>query len=178
MVNYKFIAELEGNELIGYVPDPENSNSGVTIASGFDIGQRDYKELRGIFNPVLAIKLSPYCNIKGDLAECLLIMDPLTITKEEAKEINAITRIKTYCKLRYSWADSKAYLTFIKLNEQQQTVIASVSYQYGDLSKRTPNFWRQVTTGDWDAALKNLRDFGDKYPTRRNKEADYLEGKA
>jgi GH24 family phage-related lysozyme (muramidase) len=53
-------------------------------------------------------------------------------------------------------------------------VVASVAFQYGDLSRRTPNFWRQVTSGDWDAALNNLRHFGDKYPTRRNKEADLL----
>ena len=28
---------------------------------------------------------------------------------------------------------------------------------------------------DWDAAVAELRDFGDRYPTRRNKEADLLE---
>jgi hypothetical protein len=55
-----------------------------------------------------------------------------------------------------------------------QTVVASVAFQYGDLSLRTPNFWQQVTTENWQAALANLQDFGDKYPTRRNKEADLL----
>ncbi len=44
-------------------------------------------------------------------------------------------------------------------------VIASVAYQYGSLSR---------TNRDWQGALENLRDFGDVYDTRRNKEADLL----
>ena len=55
------------------------------------------------------------------------------------------------------------------------TVIASVAFQYGKLEKETPNFWRQVTNDDWGAAVKNLRNFGDRTPTRRNKEANYFE---
>lgn len=65
---------------------------------------------------------------------------------------------------------------FHELTDKQQTVIASVSFQYGHLPSRTPNFWRQVTNDDWGAAIKNLRNFGDRYPTRRNTEANYLEG--
>ena len=54
-------------------------------------------------------------------------------------------------------------------------MIASVSFQYGvALNRRTPNFWWQITNGDWDGALANLRNFGDRYDTRRNKEADLL----
>jgi hypothetical protein len=45
MIDYSFIEKLEGNTCIGYVPDPENSQSGVTIACGFDIGQRSKNEL-------------------------------------------------------------------------------------------------------------------------------------
>ena len=65
---------------------------------------------------------------------------------------------------------------FHDLSDECQTVVASVAFQYGRLEVATPNFWRQVTTGYWLAALENLRDFGDRYPTRRNKEADLLQG--
>ncbi|WP_367180818.1 pesticin C-terminus-like muramidase [uncultured Shewanella sp.] len=34
-------------------------------------------------------------------------------------------------------------------------MIASVAFQYGNLSIRTPHFWRQVPKGDWFAALEN-----------------------
>ncbi len=57
------------------------------------------------------------------------------------------------------------------------TVIASVAFQYGDLESRTPNFWKQVISGDWEAAEANLRNFGDNYGTRRVKEADYYNKK-
>ena len=40
MIDFTFIEKLEGYRLEGYVPDAENSQSGVTIASGFDLGQR------------------------------------------------------------------------------------------------------------------------------------------
>ncbi len=39
MIDFKFIEKLEGSARKGYVPDPDNSKSGVTIACGFDIGQ-------------------------------------------------------------------------------------------------------------------------------------------
>jgi len=54
-------------------------------------------------------------------------------------------------------------------------VITSVAFQYGNLATETPNFWRQVTSGDWDGAVGNLRNFGDAYGSRRNREADYFE---
>ena len=61
---------------------------------------------------------------------------------------------------------------FSELPKHKATVIASVAFQYGDLKSETPNFWRQVTNDDWDAAEKNLRDFKDRYGSRRNREAD------
>ncbi|BCE03374.1 hypothetical protein TYM08_P3437 [Marinicellulosiphila megalodicopiae] len=45
MIDFNFIKQLEGFELKGYVPNPDTSKSGVSIASGFDIGQRDQKEI-------------------------------------------------------------------------------------------------------------------------------------
>jgi hypothetical protein len=38
----------------------------------------------------------------------------------------------------------------------------------------TPTFWRQITTGDWQEAYQNLRNFGDSYPTRRREETRKL----
>ena len=99
---------------------------------------------------------------------------PLTITKDEAHEINAFIQAVALKKLAKNW--KKATSTrFDSLSPEQQTVVASVAFQYGTLRTETPNFWRQVTTGDWFGALNNLRDFGDRYDTRRNKEADLLE---
>ena len=74
-----------------------------------------------------------------------------------------------------AWNASDASVSFEALAAECQTVIASVAFQYGNLSTATPNFWRQVTAQDWSGALANLRNFGDRYKTRRAKEADLLE---
>lgn len=67
-------------------------------------------------------------------------------------------------------------MKFKDLPAQAQTVIASVSYQYGTLSTKAPKFWAEVIVQDWEAAIKILNKFGDKYPTRRKKEAALLKG--
>jgi GH24 family phage-related lysozyme (muramidase) len=66
--------------------------------------------------------------------------------------------------------------SFSQLPPEAQTVIASVSFQYGDLATRTPTFWGHVTNERWQKAVDELRNFGDRYPTRRGKEADLLQG--
>ncbi|WP_117035089.1 pesticin C-terminus-like muramidase [Klebsiella pneumoniae] len=52
----------------------------------------------------------------------------------------------------------------------------AVAYQYGtNLASATPNFWSQVTNGQWQEAINNLNNFGDAYPTRRRSEAALIQ---
>lgn len=174
-VNFGFISGLEGGPVLrGYVPDPKNSNSGVTIATGFDLGQRSASELHRLLPAALATKLSAYCGLKKHDAVNALNRSPLTITADEAEEIDLSVKHQMLTQLvqRYN-RDSKT--DFEDLTEQMQTVIASVAFQYGDLSKRCPKFWRAATKVDSDAMALELRDFGDRYPSRRNREANYLQ---
>ena len=178
MIDYAFIAELEGNSTTGYVPNPETSISGVTIASGFDLGQRDDDELDKAFEPTLAVKLKPYTGmIKAEAVACLQA-NPLQVSEAEAETINRYAHSQAEQSIRNQWQNSDAINPFDALPDQCQTVVASVSFQYGNLASRTPNFWRQVTAEDWDGAEANLRNFGDAYGTRRNKEADLLATRA
>lgn len=176
-IDFDFISKLEGNSLHGYVPDPENSQSGVTIASGFDLGQCSLQdiEVESTFNIYLVEKLSPYLGMKKSEAESFLKDNPLEITEHECTIINAYTHSTAEKRLRHAWDSSLSTVKFDNLSGPCKTVIASVSFQYGDLARRTPNFWKQVTTSDWQGALSNLRNFGDSYSTRRKKEADLLE---
>ena len=176
MIDYKFIAELEGSRRVGYVPDAENSNSGVTIACGFDIGCRSLIDLKLLFNDDIVAKLAPYCGYTGRDAVEFLSENPLEITKGDEIKINMTVHKFMSRNLAKAWFYADAYDNFHDLSDECQTVVASVAFQYGRLEVATPNFWRQVTTGDWGAALENLRNFGDRYPTRRNKEADLLQG--
>ena len=46
-IDFAFISSCEGGQrLKAYVPDPEHSESGVTLATGFDLGCRDIAALR------------------------------------------------------------------------------------------------------------------------------------
>lgn len=104
--------------------------------------------------------------------------NPLTITKLEADAIDTASKkqakdaLVTRCNAAIA---GKAGLTrFDLLPSEAQTVIASVAFQYGDLARRTPTFWKHVTAQDWTSAVKELRSFGDAYASRRTREADLL----
>ncbi|WP_259271153.1 pesticin C-terminus-like muramidase, partial [Klebsiella pneumoniae] len=65
---------------------------------------------------------------------------------------------------------------FSSLPLNTRTAIVSVAYQYGtNLASATPNFWSQVTNGQWQEAINNLNNFGDAYPTRRRSEAALIQ---
>jgi len=172
-IDFGFIKKLEGNKTKGYVPKDKDGvlgDSGVTIASGFDLGQRNAMDLKGLPEDIVK-KFLPYLGLKGEAADT--IASTLKISNKESDIINKFAAEKTVnlLKKRYENVSGKS---FEDLTPEQQTVMASVQFQYGNLGTETPNFWRQVTTGDWDSAKKNLLDFGDDYPTRRKKEAALL----
>ena len=169
MIDSNFIMDLEGYSLSGYVPD--FGQSGVTIASGFDIGQRGIEELERAFDEDLVSKLDPYVGLKRTDAELELDRTPLAVTNDEALQINEYAHKQAYDRLQDDW---RGKVPFDSLSDECQTVVASVAFQYGSLAARCPNFWRQVTNGDWFEAYKNLCDFGDAYQTRRDKEAALL----
>tara|TARA_R110000765_G_C18602436_1_gene569326 strand:- start:30 stop:572 length:543 start_codon:yes stop_codon:yes gene_type:complete len=172
-VDFGFIKELEGSETTGYVPKEDGKvlgNSGVTIASGFDLGQRGVQDLVGLPEEI-QIKLAPYAGLQGDDADA--IASSLEIDTDEADIINEFAKQEAMSRLSRQWMGTTGN-NFESLPSNKQTAIASVAFQYGDLAKKTPNFWRQVTSDDWEGAKRNLLDFKDKYPTRRKKEASLL----
>ena len=172
-IDFGFIKELEGFKLTGYVPKEkgkELGTSGVTIASGFDLGAHNINDLAGLPEDLIQ-KFSPYLGLQGK--EASNKASSLKITKEEADVVNAYAANRSVLRLKDRYENTTGE-SFDSLTPRQQTVMASVNFQYGTLETKTPNFWKQVTTGDWDSAERNLRDFGDKYSSRRNKEADYL----
>ncbi len=176
MVNFNFISLLEGGRTTkGYVPEPEKSKSGITIGTGVDLGQMGETDLERFNLPEpIKLKLRPYLGkIKQDAVR-LLHERPLQVSDDEAQEIDKAVKASSLNRVAKRY-NSSSETDFDSLPDGVQTVIASVAFQYGDLASQTPNFWRQVTSGDWQGAYKNLRNFGDAYKTRRNKEADLLQ---
>ena len=178
-VDFSFIKEREGSESSVYVPEKDGKvlgNSGPTIASGFDIGQRSESDLKGLPTDIIN-KLKPYLGLKGSAAKTFVDNNKLSLTTKELDTINEFAKKKEISKLKERWNNSGSTVSFDDLTKEQATVVASVAFQYGNLSTEAPTFWGYVTSGDWVAAATELRNFGDNYSSRRGLEADYLEGK-
>jgi hypothetical protein len=174
-IDWKFIATLEGAGILeAYVPVPETSNSGVTIATGVDLGQVSALELDGWpIDAALRTRLKPYCGLRKFAADDFCKANPLTITRAECEQIDLFVHTKHARRVEALY-DSKSAARFAQLPDRAQTVIVSVGFQYGDLPSRCPTFWRHCVARNWHGAIAELRNFGDAYGTRRRKEADYL----
>jgi hypothetical protein len=179
-IDHDFVSDREGGSVTtGYVPAAQVSKSGVTVATGFDLGARNTDDLSALgLSPALKAKLTRYCGKKGKDAADALKTTPLTITPSQATEIDVAVRKSVVSKLQLAYRaspDNPKNVDLFDLPAEAQTVIASVSFQYGDLAFRAPKFWKAVSSQDWRTAVSILRDFGDAYPSRRNLEADLLQ---
>ena len=174
-IDYDFISSKEGGlTTVANVPDAENSESGVTISAGFDLGARNKSDLEGLgLSESLIEKFDEYLGRQGVEAEEYLKENPLSITISEAKEIYTKVKEQSTTKLTNRFNNDSS-VNFSDIPSEWQTVITSVEYQYGSAKAKTPTFWGQVTTQNWDSALSNLDNFGDRYPTRRKSEAAYI----
>ena len=159
-----------------YVPDLGFSRSGATIGTGVDIGQLSVADIQALDIPQeLKQKLEPYAGLTGLGAVYLLNNRPLHLTEDEANILDRVITRKTIdgVAYRYNVASGRS---FTELPPEAQTVIADIAFQYGaNLAQRMPTFWSDVTEGRWNSVAQKLRNFGDRYPTRRNAEADLLE---
>lgn len=179
-VDFDFIANLEGGcKTQGYVPEPERSDSGVTIASGLDLGARNENDLRllGISQSLIS-RFRPYLGLKRNHAQRALQSKPLRITDYECIQVEQSVKTLYISQLanRYNHAIAPGKTQFENLPPQIQTVITSVSFQHGlNLAHKAPKFWSAVTEQDWPRAVAILKNFGDLYRTRRSTEAKLME---
>src|SRR5665213_2604813 len=91
-IDWNFIAKQEGRAILhGYVPQRDGQAigaSGVTIASGFDLGQHDADELSNLnLSDDLIQKLTPYLGLRKQDAIDYLTSNPLEISQMECDEI-------------------------------------------------------------------------------------------
>lgn len=173
-VDSSFISNLEGGDHSqGYWP---GGNSGVTIASGVDLGSQSESSLRdlGLDESTIDV-LEPYLGRKGQSANSYLQNHPLTISDQQKYAINYAINLKAHRSLSSAYRRDSGF-DFYRLPSAAQTVIYSVGWQYGaaGLAQSTPNFWNAVTERRWSDAANELSNFGDDYPTRRQTEAALL----
>ncbi|MFJ1268653.1 pesticin C-terminus-like muramidase [Legionella lytica] len=158
--------------------------SGITFATGCDIGQHSEKEIKSFhFPPELEAKLLPFAGKKRDDARELLPLAKKTyLTSEEANRLDFAFKGKTIQATMDSWNRKKLQHTpsFMELTAEQQTVLLSRTYHQGPAMPDTKvayNFYNSALKNDWIRAEEHLRNYNVKdqyYINRVHKEADLL----
>lgn len=166
-----------GSKTTGYVPAAGVSQSGVTIGTGFDLGQRNESDLKALGLSIgLIATLKPYLGKKAKDAQDALGKTPLTVTAAQAADMDKAVKKSHVDLIKHKYnAAAQNKKKFTDLPVEAQTVIAAVSFQYGtNLDVRAPKLWKAATAQNWKECIQVLNNYGDAYPTRRKKEAALL----
>ena len=198
-IDFEYLAQWEGGQFLhGYVPvgrrpgDIVAGRSGVTIATGFDIGQKSRQEIHNMaISAALKDKLDDFAGktFKGKtrsqvIAEIITIGAPVpVITKAEADLLDKLVHGEHLAAAiaAYDGARKLGVPTFTQLPEPWQTVLFSRFFHQGKGAHRTGvirAFWQAVTAGEWDAARAALAAYPvpqSWYKERVGKEAKHLE---
>jgi hypothetical protein len=159
------VAHEGGNILTGYVPANQGvpiDNSGVTVGVGVDLGQQSAQGLLAMgVSQNLVSQLTPYLGQSGAPAQAALLTTPLTLTPAQATELNTAVMSSYFnaAATSFNAANNSGFANFAALPGAAQTVIADLWYNMGPLPGSAPNFWNQVTNGQWQGAYSNLMNF-------------------
>ncbi len=188
-VNFKRLAVFEGGQhLDAYIPRDDSGKvagrSGVTIATGFDIGQFSISDIRTKLGLSLTLqeKYKRFCNKQKQRAiDELEGSGGLSVLKHEADETDLKVQKFHLVAAMAAWDDEpKPAMKFTELTPAQQTVILSRTYHQGPgmpFSRVAQDFYWAGQKGDWAAAERALRNYAvtaDWYKLRVKQEADYL----
>jgi GH24 family phage-related lysozyme (muramidase) len=193
-IDQEFILGQEGFETDGYVPvEGKGSNytaisgsgkiagnSGVTIASGLDLGQRDNLDDLNLPEDIKE-KLIPYLGLKKEDAVNKLREMPLTLTEEEALLVKEATESSYYNLAESKFNKNKYGKEFTDLPPSVQTALYSLVYNTGTIGPNTLD--KASNDNDYSDLLEELRNYykeGSEADTgfqgqRRRLEADYIE---
>lgn len=191
-----FLSTVEGPcQTVGYIPcnkvgggtanykgkgDPELYRamgvSGVTIATGCDLGQTTLDTLTGYgLDSGIAHALVPYIGLKQDAALRKLHELPLTVSLDSAYAIDRAVHagyLSRYVIPAYDNFSPKH--NCVDLPKQAQAVIMSLCFQLGcgGLKRRAPKTWAALCRGDWADASERLcnASLWEGYQGRRRQE--------
>ncbi len=174
-INLNVIADNEGgNKLVPYFPanDPKDKpNVGVTIGIGVDLGQHNPDDFRKIGVPQsVTTKLEPFLGKRGQSAvnalnDVLKRNPSFAISNREADQLNRAVIMSKFNEVGKAYNDASPIANFAELPWQAQTVIADLWYNMGGgipggtRGLQNTDFWKQVTSGKWEDALRNLQNF-------------------
>jgi hypothetical protein len=181
-VDRGFLADREGAKRKMYVPHDDKTrrvigDSGPTIGVGVDLGRKDVAYLKSLgLAPAMIARLTPYLGKRREAALAFVDANPLELSQQECEALNSAVQDRELRKLALKFDAASQVGPFHKLPRDTQTAIGSLYFQYGTDApeKAAPDYWRQITTGDWNGAHDNLMTFGDDHPSRRKLEAARL----
>ena len=151
--------------------------SGVTIATGVDLGQTDAATLQSYGLPLAIVnQLRPYLGLKSSAAIAKLSALPLTIAPDTAALLDECVHagyLQRYVAPAYQKA---AGTSFNALPKQAQAVVFSVCYQKGcgGVRRDWPKLWGYLITQNWCAASAELLTGFAQYKLRRRIEGELL----
>jgi hypothetical protein len=180
-IDFDFISELEGGQqLQGYVPqDQGGKQSGVTIGTGFDLGQHGRAEIEALnISRSLKDKLVPHAQRTGREATRFLANNPLRVSKDEADALDREVKRRKLDETISVFNARSSDLKFEDLSPAAQTVVASLGFNMGPgWPTSAPRMFGFSSRGDIWRMVEELENFGSLDPAvtkRRRREADYL----
>jgi Bacterial toxin homologue of phage lysozyme, C-term len=203
LVLWPYIEQWEGElQLVAYVPldgrpnylgykdpdtlgavDSKKNKSGVTICTGFDIGQhsRDYV-LKLPVSAQIAADLARYAAPKTKLDACRALYETRGYKLpciEDALAINHYVRsdkVERFVKV-YNSKRSAGTASYEQLPALIRTAMMSFAFQYGEYGEwkgeTARTYWAAITRQDWTEAARILvQDYKTAYVSRRRAEAE------
>ena len=176
-IDWNFISQQEGDQQTIAYTLPDFPKSGVTVATGVDLGQMSTDQIADLnISDTLKQAISPYAGLQGQNAGDYLAENPLELSKEDATALDQAVQQPMIDTVANLYDAESTGPKFDDLPPEIQTVVADVAYQYGpELAARAPRFWDSVVHQRWDEAKYELRHFGDQFPDRRSDEANLLQ---
>lgn len=187
----EFLTKVEGpRQTRGYIPSFRKSGgtanyrgddnpddytamgaSGVTIATGCDLGQTSLNTLweYGVVDKTLLANLAPYISLKQRRALNKLHERPLTIAKAQAEELDRAVHKGYLDKHVRPGFERDSAAIFDELPKQAQAVIMSMCFQKGIKGVRQdwPVVWGHLVKCNWAKASDELQHGFTQYKTRR-----------
>jgi hypothetical protein len=172
--NYTGTGDFAGKEPLGF--------SGVTVGTGFDLGQQVFSEVAALkLSLPLNKKLVPYIGMQRLSALAVLQENPLELTAAEVAELDNAVHDRYIGETAVLFGPSG----FDRAPPQAQAVAVSLHYQFGTPARAaSPNLscaWKSLVTGCYAAAAKFLRgpegwsESHQLYLPRRRQEAALLD---
>lgn len=169
-INHEQVSQWEGGGYscanVPWSPHHTGNHSGVTVASGLDLGCRNRQDLEKMGLPrELVDKLTPYLHHRQEAAVAFLRAHPLVLTEAETDAIHQAVMYDMSKKAIFQWnrlvqRHRNRYPDapyFHDLNSDQQTLLFSRFYHTGNFNGH-PAFFDAVLRNDWNTALRILEE--------------------